>query len=223
MAASTYTDAKAIAASRMFVNVCGDQDTKHGERDFMVGREKKKLCKEYWNIPCEQHVKCYEAAGHFQFEGNRIGMPMNIFCGPDGKELTAVKREYSMGGKQLCDKMDEALKVVEGEKIPYQPWADTRKHLADADAAIAKSEFKKAIECYAKIQKQKNKSLLAKGEEALKLLDAKGAKLIEEAKAKLESDPEAAKKTLKMVADQFTKRECQKVAQDMLKELDAKK
>jgi len=223
MESSTYPDKKVIAASRNFVNLVGHSETTHGTKEVVVGREKKKMCKAYPGIACEQHVKCYEASSKFEFEGGRIGMPVTIFCDPSGKELKEVGRKNSMGSSELIKKMDEATAKVPGEKIGYDAWNGARKLLADGDAAFEKEEYKKAIDAFAKVQKMKQKALKALGDEAMKRVEERGDARLKEAQEKIESDKEEAKKLLKKVAEQFKPLECAKKAADALKALEEKK
>ena len=61
-----------------------------------------------------------------------------------------------MAGSELVKKMEDAIKKVPGEKIPYEVWAGAKKNLADGDAAFEKGEYKKAIEAWNKEGIDKN-------------------------------------------------------------------
>src|SRR5688500_15522665 len=113
MSETSYVDPKVVEMSKNFVNVVAHQETSHGDREILVGREKKKLCAEYFNIPCSVHVKGYEAAGKF-FQGT-FSTPTTVFADPGGVEIS--RKVGGLGAGELVKAMNEALLKVGGEKI----------------------------------------------------------------------------------------------------------
>src|SRR5262245_58113397 len=132
MSESTFTDPKVIAASKNFVNVIAHRETGHGDHEVMVGKEKIKLCNEYYDIPCSVHTKGDSAVGKF-FQGG-LGTPSTVFADPSGKEISKVTG--SMGAGELVKKMNEALGKVSGDKIPLDQWQAAHKLAADSDAFL---------------------------------------------------------------------------------------
>lgn len=86
---------------------------------------------------------------------------------------------------------------------------------------MAKSEWKKAVEGFYKVSKMPRKMFKDKGTEGLTKLNEKGRELIAEAKGKVETEKEEAKKILKMVISDFKQLECAKEATAALKEIPA--
>ncbi len=216
MATSTYTDSKAIVASKNWVNVVSHGDTGHGTRDVIVnGKEKKTWCKEYWGIECSVHTEGSKAVGNFM-KGS-YGTPTTIFCDPDGKELS--RKPGSIGGSELVKMGNEALAKVPGDHVSAIDWVAAKKALAEIDEALAKEDYKKAIEALGKVSKSKVKTIAAMAEEPRKKLEEKGDALLEEAKGKIESDKAEAKKLLRKVAEQFKGLDCAKKATEALKEI----
>lgn len=216
MATSTYTDPKAIAASKNCVNVVSHGDTGHGTREVIVnGREKKTWCKEYWGISCDVHVEGGKAVGKFM--NGSYGTPTTILCDPDGKEIS--RKPGAIGGGELVKMITEALAKIPGEKILGQDWFPSKKAITDAEEAFGKEDYKKAIELAAKVAKHKLKGVAALAEETQKKIAEKGEALFEEAKGKVESDKPEAKKLLKKIADTFKGLDVAKKAADLLKEL----
>jgi hypothetical protein len=205
MAESSYTDPKVIEASKMFVNVVAHRETTHGDREVQLGKDKVKLCKEYYTIPCDVHVKGNDAVNKF-FQGN-FGTPTTVFCDPTGKEIS--RKPGAMGAGELVKMMQETLGKVTGEKVPLASW----KLVTDADAALEKGEFKKAIDGYTRAGKVKR--LKETADAGLAKVGEKGEALLKEALEN--SDVEAKKKALKKIADDFKPLE---VATKAKKELD---
>lgn len=214
MAASSYPDAKVIEMSRNFVNVVAHRETSHGDKEVVIGREKVKLCQEYYTIPCDVHVKGCDAINKF-FSGN-MGLPTTVFCDPTGKEIS--RETGSLGAGALVKKMQEVLGKVSGEKIHYTLWKQASQSISDGDALLEKGEHKKAIEAYSKVSKMKGKALQQLATDALAKASEIGEKLLGEALAI--EDVAEKKKALKRIADDFKPLE---VAVKAKKELDALK
>ncbi len=207
MSESTFTDAKVIELSRSFVNVIAHRETAHGDHEALVGREKVKLCNEYFDIPCSVHVKGESVVGKF-FQGT-FGTPSTVFCDPTGKEISKATGGLSSG--ELMKKMNEALGKVTGDQ-------STRKSLADGDAFLSKSEFKKAIEAFQKVGKVKGEGFKKESDEALVRANEAGEKLLKEALAL--DNAEEKKKALRKISEDFKPLA---VAAEAKKELDALK
>jgi len=214
MESSTYPDKKVIEMSRNFVNVVAHSETGH-EKEVIFGGKKVSWCSRYWGIACEAHSKCYQEA-RSKYDGIS-GVPCTVFADPSGKEL--FREAGGMAGSELVKKMQEALTKVPGEKVHYDLWAGTRKNLADGDASFEKGEYKKAIEAWNKVVKMKQKAIKELGEAALKRAEDKGSEMLEDARSKVESDKEEAKKILKTLSEQFKPLEVSKKALDLLKTL----
>lgn len=212
MAASSYPDAKVIEMSRTFVNVVAHRETSHGDKEVLIGKEKVKLCQEYYTIPCDVHVKGCDATSKF-FSGN-MSLPTTVFCDPTGKEIS--RHTGSLGAGELVKKMQEVLGKVAGDKIHYSVWKQATQLLKDGDALLEKGEHKKAVEAYAKVSKMKGKALQQLGTDALAKAAEVGEKLLTEALAI--EDVAEKKKALKKIADDFKPLE---VATKAKKELDA--
>lgn len=196
MASSSYVDAKVIEMSKSFVSVISHQETGHGEKEVIVGREKIKVCKDYHTIPCSVHVLGSSATTKF-FQGS-IGVPATVFCDPTGKELS--KASGALSSSQLLKEMQKTLDGVKGEKIHLMFWQTARKGQADADVALEKNDFKKAIDAYTKIGKLRIKALTQMSEEGLKRVSDLGDKLLQDALA-IESVSDKKKALEKIAAD----------------------
>jgi len=215
MEASTYPDKKYIESSRMWVNVAAHSEKTH-QVDAMIAGKRVTVCSAYWNIPCEAHSKCYSASG--MFEGIK-GLPTTVYTDADGKEIGRA-----VGGKsasELIKMQKDLLEKIPGEKISADEWSAAKKLIEDADSDFAKSDWKKAVEGYTRVSKMARKVLKDKGAEGLAKLDEKGKELITEAKGKIETDKEAARKILKMVINDFKGLSCVKEATAALKEIPA--
>lgn len=149
MSETSYVDPKVIEMSRNFVNVIAHQETGHGDREVLVGREKKKLCTEYYTIPCSVHVKGWEAVGKY-FQGS-FGTPTTVFTDPGGVEIS--RKVGGLSGGELVKAMQEVLPKVNGDKIGLPVWSMLKQLQADVDAQLAKNEAKKAVDAAAKISK----------------------------------------------------------------------
>ncbi|HEX7896692.1 MAG TPA: hypothetical protein VF950_02970 [Planctomycetota bacterium] len=198
MSETSYVDPKVIEMSKNFVNVVAHQETTHGDRELLVGREKKKLCTEYFNIPCSVHVKGYEAAGKF-FQGT-FSTPTTVFADPGGVELS--RKVGGLSGGELVKAMNEALLKVNGEKIGLPVWSLMKQLQADVEAQLAKNEAKKAVDAAAKIVK------LGKGSVFRDAAKESNDKIAEHGKAALEAalaleKLEDKKKALQKVVDAY--------------------
>ena len=215
MESSTYPNKKYIESSRMWVNVAAHSEKSHMV-DAMIGGKKVTVCSAYWNIPCSAHSACYSASGNFP---GITGLPTTVFTDPDGKE---IGRE--IGGKsasELAKMQDKLLEKIPGDKISAPEWTLVKKQLTDAEAHIEKSEWKKAVELYTKISKNPKKSLKEMATDGLAKLESRGQEFVAEAKGKVETEKEEAKKILKMVSNDFKPLQCSKDALAALKEIPA--
>ena len=206
MESSTYPNKKYIESSRMWVNVACHREKTH-EVEALVGGKKVTVCTAYWNIPCKAHSDCYNASGNYP---GITGLPTTVFTDPDGKE---IGRE--VGGKsasELAKIQEKLLEKIPGEHISSTEWTAVKKQLSDAEAFMEKSEWKKAVEAYTKISKNPKKSLKELSTEGLGKLEAKG---------KVETEKDEAKKILNMVATNFAPLQCSKDAKTALKEIPA--
>jgi hypothetical protein len=198
MSETSYTDPKVIEASKNFVNVVAHQETAHGDREILVGREKLKLCTDYFTIPCSTHVKGWAALGKF-FEGNFV-TPTTVFADPSGAEL--LRKPGTLSGGELVKAMQEALGKVSGEKIPLAIWNAKAQLEADVDAALAKGDGKKAQDLATKLGKLgKAAAFKEASKEAQDRIEAAGRKALEAALG-LEK-PEEKKKALQKIADAY--------------------
>jgi hypothetical protein len=198
MSETSFTDAKVIEASKNFVNVVAHRETAHGDREVLVGREKQKLCAEYYTIPCSVHVAGESAVGKF-FQGG-FGTPTTVFCDPSGKEIS--RKVGMMAGGELVKAMQDALSKVPGEKIHLGAWSMKAQLGADVDAALAKGDARKAQDLSAKIGKLgKSPAFKDAAKEAQDRIEAAGRKALEAALA-LEK-PEEKKKALQKIADGY--------------------
>ena len=198
MSETSFVDPKVIELSRSFVNVVAHQETSHGEREILVGRDRKKLCADYFTIPCSVHVNGWKAVGKF-FEGT-FSTPTTVFADPGGVEIS--RKVGGLSGPELVKAMQEALAKVNGDKIPLPLWSLLKQLQGDADAALAKGDAKKAVEAAAKIGRLgKGATFRDASREALDKVAAHGKSALEAALA-LEK-PEDRKKALQKVADAY--------------------
>jgi len=214
MSESTYTDPKVIDLSKSFVNLVAHQETSHGSHEAVVGKNKVKLCNEYYDIPCEVHTKAWNAVGRF-FNGT-FGTPTTVFADPSGKEISRVVGGASTG--ELMKKMNEALSKVEGEKVPLATWSSAKQWNAEAESAFEKGDVKKAIEGWTKIGKLKGARFRVMSQDGLKKADESGDRALKDALA-LENI-EDKKKALRKLLDDY---KGLPVASEAKKELDALK
>lgn len=215
MESSTYPDKKYIESSRMWVNVAAHSEKTH-EVDAIIAGKRVTVCSAYWNIPCSAHSACYSASG--QFEGIK-GLPTTVYTDVDGKEISRA-----VGGKsasELVKMQKDLLEKIPGEKIHADEWNGAKVLLEQAASDFAKSEWKKAVEGYRRVSKLPRKVLKDKGAEGLAKLDEKGKEFIAEAKGKIETEKEEAKKILRMVISDFKGLPCEKDATAALKEIPA--
>jgi len=197
MSETTFTDPKVIEASKNFVNIIAHRETGHGDHEVTVGKEKIKLCNEYYDIPCSVHTKGDSVVGKF-FQGG-LGTPSTVFADPSGKELFKVTGSMSAG--ELIKKMNEASGKVSGEKVPLTQWQNAAKLAADSEAFLAKGDTKKAVDAVVKLGKMKGAAFKTMGEEATTKVEDAGRKALTEALA-LEN-VEDKKKALKKIVDEY--------------------
>lgn len=198
MSETSYVDPKVIEMSKNFVNVVAHEETSHGDREILVGREKKKLCTEYFTIPCATHKAAWSAVGNY-FQGS-FGTPTTVFADPGGVEIS--RKVGGLSGGELVKAMQEALAKVQGEKIPLPVWSAKAQCEADVDAALAKPDPRKAIEAAGKIGKLgKATAFKDASREALDKVEAHGKSALEAALG-LEK-PEDRKKALQKVVDGY--------------------
>ena len=214
MSETTFTDPKVNEASKNFVNVIAHRETTHGDREVQVGKEKVKLCNEYYNIPCSVHTKGESVVGKF-FQGS-FGTPSTVFCDPTGKEIG--KATGGLSAAELIKKMNDALSKVTGDKITLTTWQAAHKLIADGDVFLGKGDAKKAIDAYTKVGKMKGAAFKAMSEEGTAHATEAGEKALKEALAL--SNVEEKKKALKKVADDYKPLP---VSLEAKKELDALK
>ncbi len=214
MSETSFTDARVIELSKSFVNLVAHSDTAHGSREVVIGKEKVKLCNDYYCIPCETHTKGWESLG--KFVSGTFMTPTTIFADPTGKEISRVVG--GLGSSELMKKMNEALTKVSGEKIPLQTWSVVKQLNADAEAAFEKGDLKKAVENWTKIGRIKGPQFRVMSQDGLKKADEAGEKALADALA-LENVEEK-KKALKKIVDDY---KGVPVATQAKKELDALK
>ena len=179
MSETTFTDPKVIEASKNFVNVIAHRETGHGDREVTVGKEKIKLCNEYYDIPCSVHTKGDAVVGKF-FQGG-LGTPSTVFADPSGKELFKVTGSMSSG--ELIKKMNEASGKVKGEKVHLALWQTAHKFAADSEAFLAKGDVKKAVDAVTKLGKMKGAAYKTLQEEASGKVEDAGRKALTDALA----------------------------------------
>ena len=214
MSETSFTDPKVIELSRSFVNFIAHEETAHGSRDAVVGKDKVKLCNDYYDIPCDVHTKGWKSVGKF-FNGS-FSTPTTVFADPAGKEISRVVG--GLGSSELMKKMNEALGKVNGEKVPLATWAQAKRLDEEAAAAFEKGDLKKAIENWTRIGKIKGARFRVMSEDGLRKVDEAGDKALKEALAI--GDAEEKKKALRKVADDYKGLPCATAAK---KELDALK
>ena len=197
MSETTFTDPKVIEASKNFVNIIAHRETGHGDHEVTVGKEKIKLCNEYYDIPCSVHTKGDAVVGKF-FQGG-LGTPSTVFADPSGKEISKVTGSMSAG--ELVKKMNEALTKVSGEKVHFAQWQAANKFATDSEAFLAKGDIKKAVDAVVKLGKMKGAAFKTLGEEATTKVEDAGRKALTEALA-LENVEEK-KKALKKIVDDY--------------------
>ncbi len=197
MAESSYKDAKVIEASRNLVNIVAHQETSHGTKEVIVGREKQKLCNEYHTVPCETHTSGWTFVGRY-FQGT-FQTPTTVFADPSGKEIS--RHVGGLSGGELVKKMNEALAKVAGEKVPLPVWQMAKALSNDGEIAREKGETKKAVEAYTKLSRLRGGTIKADAEAALKKLDEEGERQL--AAALAEASVDEKKKALRRISDEF--------------------
>lgn len=198
MSETSFTDPKVIEMSKNFVNIIAHRETTHGEREVLVGREKRKLCTDYLTIPCSVHVKGFETVGKY-FTGT-FGTPTTVFANPEGAELT--RKVGGLSGGELVKAMQEALGKVSGDKISLTLWHLKDQLKSNVEAALAKGDGKKALETALMIGKLGKAAVFKDAsKEAQDKVAETGQKALEAALA-LEK-PEDKKKALQKVADSY--------------------
>jgi hypothetical protein len=195
MSETSFTNPQVVELSKSFVNMIAHRETAHGAREVVIGKDKLKLCNDYYNIPCETHTKAFSSVGKF-IEGN-FSTPTTFFADPSGKEI--LKAVGGLGSGELIKKMNEALGKVEGEKIHLAVWAQAKQINTDAEAAFEKGDVKKAIEGWSRIGKFKGARFRVMSQDGLKKADEAGDKALKDALA-LEN-VEDKKKALKKIVD----------------------
>jgi hypothetical protein len=197
MSETSFTDAKVIELSKSFVNFIAHQETAHGSHEVIVGKDKVKLCNDYYDIPCETHANGWKAVGKF-FNG-QFSTPTTVFADPSGKEIS--RAVGGLGAGELIKKMNDALSKVNGDKIPLAAWSQAKQLNAEAEAAFEKGDLRKAIDSWTKIGKIKGAKFRVMSQDGLKKADEAGDKALKDALA-LENVEEK-KKALKKVIDDY--------------------
>ncbi len=196
----------------------GHWEVKHGTVDVQKDGKTVKVCKIYRTITCDEHHKFGEDLFTTFFKG-RFATPNHVWLGPDAKELFRSKTG-TMGPAEFQKDVEKAVGMVPGAKATKTEYDQALASLAEGQGLEEKGQVKKAQDSYTKVAKSKNERLRPLGEEKLKALDAKGAALVEEAKAKFESAPAEARAALKRIAEDYKPLECSKLAAEALKALD---
>lgn len=197
MSDSTFTDPKVVEASKNFVNIIAHSEAGHGEHEVPFGREKLKLCNDYYNIPCSVHTKGWSVVGKF-IQGT-FGTPSTVFADPTGKEL--AKHQGGLSSGELIKKMNEAQAAVIGEKVHLAMWQAAKKFATDSEAFLAKGDAKKAVDAVVRLGKMKGAAFKTMTEEATAKANEAGRKALQSALA-LEN-PGDKKKALKRIADDY--------------------
>ena len=194
----------------------------HGETEVVVDPRKKttrKSCEKYPSIPCEAHDGWGQAGLSIK------GTPSSFICGPDGAPL--VKPEdgaWDRAVGTLTKKLQEVQQKL-GRPYPRALYDRALRDLAQADEDLAEGKHEKAVKAVLKLSEDKKVPAAMRDgriKEKLGALEAKGAELLEEAKAKAESAKDEAVKLAKRVAKEFKGLEAGKAAADLVKEWDAK-
>jgi len=197
MSDSTFTDPKVIEMSKNFVNIIAHGETGHGDHEVQVGKDKVKLCNDYYVIPCSVHTKGESVVGKF-FQGT-FGTPSTVFADPSGKEI--AKYQGGLAGGELIKKMNDALGKVSGEKIPLGLWQAANKFVADSETFLSKGDTKKAVDAVVKLGKIKGAGFKAMSEEATAKVEEGGKKALAEALAI--ENVEEKKKALKKIVEDY--------------------
>jgi len=197
MEEDTLRNARVIEMSKTFVSVVAHRDIGHGSTEAMRGRDNVMLCNDYANIPCEVHVRGWEAIRHF-IDGTFL-TPTTVFCDPAGKEL--FRREGDPGPSTMIKLMNDALAKVSGDKIPQPLWSQALQTRKEGDDALDKEDFRKAFDLYSKIGKMKGDRVKAIAQEALQKLDDKGTEAFRAALGL--SDVEQKKAALRKITEDF--------------------
>ena len=178
MAETSFTSAKVIQMSQMFVSVIACRENAHGDTEKLVGREKVDLCNKYYTVPCSVHQEGGSAVSQF-FEGS-VQVPATVFCDPFGNELSKVTGNLSSSA--LAKKMAEVQKEVKGDKVPLAVWKTAHQVKKQGEAYEAKGDWSKALSAYKKIGSLRGSNYFKKmSREALAELNETGVKLLEEA------------------------------------------
>jgi hypothetical protein len=130
------------------------------------------------------------------------GFPSSFMLTPDG---IFEKHEADRATGSCRDKLIEYQKKFDEHPIPYSKWADVKKGLDEADAALKAGKLKPGFDALVKVDKdlagQFPKAMDESWKTRLEALDKKvAAKVAEAKKAK---DPAAAKKAVQALHDDF--------------------
>ncbi len=150
---SAFRDNSFIAESRKVVCVVANPDTKHGVREIMVNKVKTAFCRIYDGMPCDVHVRCQSAIGHFFKEDGNFQIPTQIWARPDGTEIfkqTALNG-LPQSASALIKDMDRALERISGPRMSRKEWEDIKKMLREGDEAQGRNDYKIALVLYKKV------------------------------------------------------------------------
>jgi hypothetical protein len=145
---NAFRDGSFISASRRFVPVVANPDTKHGQREVYINKQKTLFCRIYDGMSCDTHVRCQSALSNFTKKD--FDIPMQVWCRPDGTEIFKTTRPQGapQSASELIKDMERALERISGPSLSRKEWEDLKVLLQQGDEAANKTEFKVAMKCY---------------------------------------------------------------------------
>ena len=215
MEASTLIDPKVVEACTTVVPVVAHGPLEHGTFEAKENGVAVTRCKLYRNLECSDHQETHEALKPYQPAG-RFRIPFTVWIDPDGKQL--FRRDGWRRPEQFLLDMRTALEKVPGPRRSRADYQALVRPLDEGLAAMAAERWGEAAEKLEAARKTDVALVRDPAEAALKEIKARGDAYWKAAKSAWTSKREKeARPVLEMLAREFTRFECGRLAADLLK------
>ncbi len=210
-----------IKLSYEFVAVVGHSNPDHGEADYRVAGKKTHLCNVY-NLPsCKSHEDMRNAMSRKNLLPGVRGTPTHILYNP--KDMKEISRSNTQSVGQMEDSIAAAQKII-GKPVTWKAFAKMRKSLDEAEAFIAKENYRKASRALKGFDAGGMASLSERAEKLRRAITEAGNAQLEQAREMLaEENKSGALKLLRTISRNFSGTEIADEAKKLMalaKELD---
>ena len=215
MEASTLIDPRVAEAATTVVPVVAHGPLEHGTYEAEVDGVAVKRCRLYRNLECSDHQGTHEALKPYQPAG-RFRIPFTVWIDPDGKQL--FRRDGWRRPDEFLFDIRLGLEKVPGPRRSKADFLALVRPLDEGLAAMAAERWGEASEKLEAARKCDVPLVKDPAEAALKELQARGDAYWKAAKSAWTSKREKqARPVLEMLAREFSRFDCGRLAADLLK------